>query len=429
MNRAFASLYFLIVFSIVGIGWGVDKLWQAYHSEPEVNSYVGGLFRLLESELESVPQEKYQERVKIFADTAELKFELFRTDEFAGSGLGQQILLGDIVTLSESETTLVSYKRLRASDQIVSIRQEINSGRGDFFYLLLLVIFYLSIALVIFFWVWPLSKDLRLLQRQTQRLGKDGVPSQVNIGAHSTVYELAQSFNRMAERIRELIGTHKEMTYAVSHELRTPLARMKFAIEMAADIEDRVVQGRKLASIREDVGEMEGLINGLLTYAGFEQGVTKLNLQPGDYGALVRDVVKSCGRQAAAIKHEMRNKMGEQEVFCEWYLMERALHNIVSNAQRYTHSKIRITLDADEKDYIVFVDDDGPGVPEEDRLRIFNSFVRLRMNTNFDKSGFGLGLSIVSRIMEWHNGSAKVSESKWGGARFELRWPQPYKLP
>ena len=428
MNRAFASLYLLIVFSVVGIGWGVDKLWQAYNSAPELNSYVGSLFRLLENDLNAQPVDLYPQRVQSFSKTAELQMELYRLDELADSGLGQQILLGDIVSLNASPTELVSYKRLAESDYILSIHQVIDDPDAGYFYQVLLVGFYLSIALVIFFWVWPLSRDLRILQKQTLKLGQDGVPSAVNIGPRSTVFELAQSFNRMSERIRELIGTHKEMTYAVSHELRTPLARMKFALEMAADIEDRNIQGRKLASIREDVGEMESLINELLTYAGFEQGVTKLNLKPGDLKALVRDVVKNCSSEMVSLKHELRNRLGDQQVFCEWYLIERALHNVISNAQRYAGSRIRITLDADEKDYMVLVEDDGPGIPPADRSRVFNSFVRLRQNTNFDKSGFGLGLSIVSRIMEWHGGSADVAESEWGGARFVLRWPQTFKL-
>lgn len=428
MNRAFASLYLLIVCSIVGIGWGIDKLWQIYRSEPEVHSYATGMFRILERDLKAVPEKQYAQKVAEFAKTAGLKLELYRTGEFADSGLGQQILLGDIVTVSESAEVQISYKRIPDTDYILSIHQTIAGTEENYVYHLLLVIFYFSIALVVYFWVWPLSRDLRLLESQTRRLGKDGIPSPVDIGHHSAVFELARSYNRMSERIRELINTHKEMTYAVSHELRTPLARMKFALEMAADIEDRKVQGRKLASIREDVSEMESLINELLTYAGFEQGVTKLNLKPGDLGALVRDVVKNCHNEVVDLKHSLVDRIGDREVFCEWYLIERALHNIVSNGQRYASTKIRVILDMDDKDYIVIIEDDGPGIPKEDRSRIFNSFVRLRMNTNFDKSGFGLGLSIVNRIMEWHNGSARVTESEWGGARFELRWPQPFKL-
>ncbi len=428
MNRAFASLYLLIVVSIVGVGWGIDKLWQTFYSEPEAQSYIGNLFSLLESELEGMPPKQYGAKVNDFSLRAQLKLELLKAEEFADSGLGKKILQGEIVSVNEEPKAQVSYKRLGDSDFIISIHQNDLGKESAFFYQGLLAFFYLSIALVIYFWVWPLSRDLRHLEAQTKRLGIDGVPSKVDIGPHSAIYALAQSYNRMSERIRELISTHKEMTYAVSHELRTPLARMKFALEMAADIEDKDVQSRKLGSIRKDVGEMEGLINELLTYAGFEQGVTKLNLKPGDLGALVKNVVKNCKNEVVSLKHSLVDRIGDEQVFCEWYLIERALHNLVSNAQRYSSSKVRVILDKDDKDYIVVVEDDGPGVPREDRSRIFNSFVRLRQNTNFEKSGFGLGLSIVNRIMQWHNGSASAHESEWGGARFELRWPQPFKL-
>ncbi|TVZ40144.1 two-component system OmpR family sensor kinase [Alteromonadaceae bacterium 2753L.S.0a.02] len=428
MNRAFASLYLLIVFSIVGVGWGVDKLWQFYNSEPEVNDYVKSLFLAVERELKFVAPENLAVKTAELSQELQLNLEIYNADEFAGSGLGQQILLGDVVTVSEDPHTLISYKRIAGIDKIVALNHSPDRRRSDYFYQVLLVFFYLTIALIIYFWVWPLSRDLRVLELQTRKLGKDGVPSAVNIGPRSAIYELAQSFNRMSERIRELISTHKEMTYAVSHELRTPLARMKFALEMAADIEDRNVQVRKLASIREDVSEMESLINELLTYAGFEQGVSKLNLKPGDLGAMVRDVLKNTRSEMVKLKYRLVDKIGERQVFCEWYLLERALHNIVQNAQRYASSQVKVTLDADDTHYVVLIEDDGPGIPAEDRTRIFNSFVRLRMNTNFDKSGFGLGLSIVNRIMEWHNGSASVQESSLGGAKFQLRWPQPFKL-
>lgn len=428
MNRAFASLYLLIVFSIVGVGWGVDKLWQMYHSEPEINRYVQSLFYAVERELGYVSADQLEKKVAELSEALQLDLELFDVEDFAGSGLGQQILHGNIVTVSETSHTLITYKRIPQIDKVVSLNHSPDGRQNDYFYQVLLVFFYLSIALIIYFWVWPLSRDLRLLEQQTRKLGKDGVPSPVNIGPRSAIYELAQSFNRMSERIRELVNSHKEMTYAVSHELRTPLARMKFALEMAKDIENRAVQVRKLGSIGEDVAEMESLINELLTYAGFEQGVSKLNLQPGDLGALVRDLMKNTRVDTVNLKYRLVDHLGEEKVLCEWYLMERAIHNILQNATRYATGQIMVTLEMDESHYFVSIEDDGPGVPPQDRTRIFNSFVRLRMNTNFDKSGFGLGLSIVNRIMEWHNGSAIVGESSLGGARFLIRWPKPYSF-
>ncbi|WP_018274546.1 ATP-binding protein [Teredinibacter turnerae] len=428
MNRAFASLYLLIVFSIVGLGWGADKLWQVYHSEPEVNRYVESLFLAIELALDNVESAQDELATEKLSAQLQLDLELYDVSEFADTGLGQRILSGDVVTISEDSHTLISYKRIPKLNKIISLNHSPDGSQGNYFYQALLVFFYLSIALIVYFWVWPLSRDLKVLEQQTRTLGKDGVPLPVNIGPRSAIYILAQSFNRMSERIRELVSTHKEMTYAVSHELRTPLARMKFALEMAADIEDRQLQARKLGSVREDVAEMEGLINELLTYAGFEQGVSKLNLQPGDLGALVRELIKNSRSEMVSLKYRVIDRIADQKVHCEWYLMERAIHNILQNAQRYASNQIMVTLEIDQTHYTVAVEDDGPGIPPEDRARVFNSFVRLRMNTNFDKSGFGLGLSIVSRIMEWHNGRASVGESSLGGARFVLHWPQPYSL-
>ncbi|WP_188150964.1 ATP-binding protein [Teredinibacter waterburyi] len=428
MNRAFISLYLLIVFSIIGLGWGIDKVWQHYNYEPEDNPFINSIFALLESDLKTLDDVAVAAKLNSLSKESQVVLRIYELTDFASSDLGERLVEGSVVTLTEMDQQLVSYKRLANTDNVISIEHKLAATTGVVYYQVLLVFFYAAIALVVYFWLWPLSRDLRLLETQTRKLGRDGVPAAVEIGPRSAIYDLAQSFNRMSDRIRELISTHKEMTYAVSHELRTPLARMKFALEMAADIPDRELQTKKLAGIREDISEMENLINELLTYAGFEQGVSKLNLKPGHLSSLVRDVLKANRGLMVDIRHSMVDKLGETQVFCEWYLMERAIHNIVQNAQRYAHSRVRITLDADDKDYIVRIEDDGPGIAEEDRKRVFSSFVRLRQNTNFDKSGFGLGLSIVHRIMEWHNGSAEVMESCWQGACFELRWPQPYKL-
>jgi len=108
--------------------------------------------------------------------------------------------------------------------------------------------------------------------------------------------------------------------------------------------------------------------------------------------------------------------------------MERVLRNIVQNAHRYAESKVLVSLGCYDTNYYISVEDDGPGIPPEDRERVFQSFVRLRMNTSFDKSGFGLGLAIVARIIKWHNGYVRAEESRWGGAKFVVSWPRPEPL-
>jgi len=227
MNRTFLSLYLLLVFSVVGVGWGIDKLWQAFNPEStsETNVYVDSLVRVLEENLRLIPADKMQARAEQLLGDTPLKFHLFDVDEFADSQLGNDILQGDVVAVFADSGDQRSYKRIRERSKVICLTLTNEKSVNSYIYESLLVAFYLAIALVIYFWVWPLSKDLRELEMQTRRVGKDGVPAKVNLGKRSTIYELAGSFNKMSERIRELISSHKEMTYAVSHEMRTPLAR------------------------------------------------------------------------------------------------------------------------------------------------------------------------------------------------------------
>ncbi len=424
MNRAFLSLYLIIVISVVAIGWGIDQLWQAYTPQSQVTPYENHFFSLVEDRIAGLDEAGWEPELNRVAQLLNIEVDLYTLDELAQSSLGEKIREGEVVTIFDESGKRISYKLLSDTDRVMSVTQPYPESENDILYEVLLIVFYLGIAVVVYFWVWPLSRDLKVLERQTRNVGRDGVADRVQLGPRSNVSHLAAAFNRMADRIRELISSHKEMTYAVSHELRTPLARMKFALQMANDTNDREKVSKQLNSIKKDVTEMDGLINELLAYAGFEQEDQSLDFQPGDLEALINGLLES-GEGADNLHFSVENKLGEQAVYCEWYLMERALHNLIQNAKRYTNSQVKITISFFDNHFYVDVEDDGVGVPEEERARIFNSFVRLRTETNKEKSGFGLGLAIVKRIMKWHQGEARADRSGLGGARFTLVWPLP----
>jgi signal transduction histidine kinase len=113
---------------------------------------------------------------------------------------------------------------------------------------------------------------------------------------------------------------------------------------------------------------------------------------------------------------------------CEWKLMETAIQNLVNNAARYASACIRIEYGKIDKEWYLLVEDDGPGIPLEQRERIFDSFVRLYhadAEGESQSSGFGLGLAIVKRIMQWHKGQVRALNPKvLTGASIELRWPE-----
>jgi two-component system OmpR family sensor kinase len=246
----------------------------------------------------------------------------------------------------------------------------------------------------------------------------------LRIAPTSAVYDLASAFNRMARRVRDLLASHKEMTYAVSHELRTPLARMKFGLEMANDLQDSAKIKQQLSGVREDVTEMDALVNQLFTYAGFENSEQTLDLQPGDMGALIVQLIQRAKANPAhaQLNYEFTNELPDETVICEWYLIERAILNLLHNAQRYAKTTITVTLRQSAGHFQIIVDDDGPGVPASERQRIFQSFIRLTNHTNAQVRGLGLGLAIVSKIMQWHHGRAFAEESPSGGARLVLEW-------
>jgi two-component system sensor kinase ParS len=109
-------------------------------------------------------------------------------------------------------------------------------------------------------------------------------------------------------------------------------------------------------------------------------------------------------------------------------LMARALGNLLQNAKRYTRSEIKITFSRDNGCYQLKVDDDGAGIPEDQRERIFDAFRRLDASRDRGTGGYGLGLSIVQRITYWHGGDVSVADSPSGGASLIMRWPEEEAL-
>lgn len=103
--------------------------------------------------------------------------------------------------------------------------------------------------------------------------------------------------------------------------------------------------------------------------------------------------------------------------------MARALGNLLQNARCHAHEQIVVSFTREGTDYLLSVEDDGPGIPESDRACIFEPFTRLDASRDRDTGGYGLGLAIVSRVAQWHDGSVCVTDSSLGGARFVLRWP------
>lgn len=425
MNKAFISLYSLIVLSVIIIGIGLDRIWTSWLEVEENNLSENDIIRLIENQLATTPLDKYQTAVDSINSNFDWNIELLHLDDFSSTPLLQRLIDGETILLEDKNTPLRLQKKIQGQPYVINFTSTITSPDDSFLHTALLIVFYLALAIVVFFWVWPLSRDLNRLEAHTEKLAAGQLDQFVSINPGSTVYALAKAFNHMSERIRDLLRSHREMTHAISHELRTPLARMKFALEIASKTSDQSNSQAQIHGLREDVKEMNSLIDSLLNYATLEEADSKLSFKTGDMPYLINSLISRCTQnQNEPVDIEFHNHTNNGMVSCDWLLMERAIINLLQNAMRFANTKVIILLESDDSSHSISVADDGPGIPDDQRERVLESFVRLNSKPNTVGSGFGLGLAIVNRIMQWHNGRIVVSTSDYGGALFTISWPK-----
>lgn len=278
--------------------------------------------------------------------------------------------------------------------------------------------------------VRPLQARLHRLGHAVEQLGEGDLEVRATVDSDDAVGQLAATFNGMTEHIRRLIESQREMTRAVSHELRTPVARLRFGIEILAGMADAERRQAQLEDLDKDIDELDELIDEILTFARLEEGAPTIQFDQVQMVQLLERLSQELTQLSGDLSLEVDRAVLAQvppedyrAVGSERYL-HRVLQNLVTNAMRYARTRVRMRYYTEEDLAVLEVDDDGPGVPEEDRERVFKPFARLDESRHRKSGGYGLGLSIVQRIVEWHGGEIRILESDLGGARFRMTWPR-----
>ncbi|MBQ0714699.1 MAG: HAMP domain-containing protein [Paraperlucidibaca sp.] len=256
-----------------------------------------------------------------------------------------------------------------------------------------------------------------------QRLREGDLTARADVSGSDEIGRLAETLNQMTAHIKRLLDSQRELTQAVSHELRTPLARLRFGMEMMAGSPDEEDRFQQLELLDEDINQLNQLIDEILTYATLQQSRPQLSFEPLDMTALMGRIQRETDalRKPAKLTVTVDDDLVIQSV--ERYA-HRVIQNLVGNALRYANHDVRATLRRDGDYVVLWVEDDGPGIPEAHRERIFEPFTRLDDSRTRSTGGYGLGLSIVSRIVHWFEGTIYVDQShQLGGARFIMRWP------
>ena len=392
------------------------------HSQRLINS----TFNLIDKVFSEHPAEEWTVALESLRPLFAFPVEIVERDEIEMLvDDSQRLADGDPVYTESDDGTELFYRKMGDSPYILKLGPFKDSVPLENLQLILMLIFSTLVALAVFLWVYPLSRDMKKLDSSTHAFGQGDFSIRAADNKRSVLYRLATSFNAMADRIQSLMSSHKELTNAVSHELRTPIARLRFGMEMLQDATREEDRARFMASMNSDIDELDQLVAELLTYARFDRDRPELEFKRQDIAPWLDGVI----RQASVGKSELIMNFDISDPDLKYarfdpLLMARALGNLLQNAARYAHSKVNVIFAVDNGYFHLIVDDDGPGIPEAQRDSIFDAFKRLDSSRDRGSGGFGLGLSIAYRISEWHDGDIFVSDSPLGGARFEIRWPQ-----
>lgn len=420
MIRLALSLVAFLLITSIGLGGVFDYVFQTYgqaeqaQDDPRLQQFAS----LLTS-------------VSALADTADASQALaavstlqndVQLDVVAESALSlpaalnEQLRTGQVLTI-EDEQSIAMFKYLPATSQllVLTLPPEDASHPPPWIRIAFTGAFYVLLVGFLLLWLWPLIRRLLVLRETARQFGQGQLTQRIDVGRVSYIRDLETDFNLMAQRIERLIGDVKLISSAVSHDLRTPLAKIRMGLDILSEESDPDKRREYEARIDQHLDDMLELVETLLGYARLEQARPDINSQPVSLRKLLPGIIehnRDARVQVELVTDNTNSVSGDSKY------LKIALNNVVHNAIKHANHQVRVVLQQENSQLTVVISDDGEGVDPALAENMFKPFVR---GNQAKQSGFGMGLAIVQRIMEWHHASVKVDRCPdLGGARFTL---------
>jgi len=233
---------------------------------------------------------------------------------------------------------------------------------------------------------------------------------------------LALDFNHMAERLQKLIESQRQLLRDISHELRSPLARLQIATELARGSRDE----RQLDRIEQETARLDELIGQLLLIARLEHTGPAVGQERIALDDLIDAICQDARFEAQARDVDVRGELQTGvHVHGQSNLLHSAIENVIRNAVRHTasHSCVQVRLYTHGERCLIDVDDQGPGIPDDQLAAVFEPFVRVSVARERESGGYGLGLAITRRVIESLHGSVHAENRREGGLRVSIDLP------
>lgn len=371
MRRLYLRIYFAVLASLAVFAIAAGVLWRTL-GEPREGAEFAVIARNVLAPA-AAPAAEQQAALERVARDARVDLALFAADGARLAAVGG--------TLEAPERGGWRHRRgpswaTQLADGRWLVARMPHHGRGPAFGLFALAAILLAVGVGAYPVVRRLTKRLERLQRGVDALGAGELAARVKVEGRDEVARLAESFNRAAARIEELVGAHKSLLANASHELRTPLARIRMALELGKDRHE----------IERDIAELDELIDGVLLASRLDAVRSPERVEEVDLLALAAE---------EAARYELEVQGEPAVVRGDPRLLRRMIRNLLENARRHGAPPIEVVV----RGRVLRVCDAGPGVPAAERERVFEPF--------YSKHGVGLGLTLVRQIARQHGGEAR----------------------
>ena len=251
------------------------------------------------------------------------------------------------------------------------------------------------------------TRPLVKLAKAAEKFGKGDYVNDFKSSGAQEIRKAGYEFDRMAKRINRHLNQRSEMLSGISHDLRTPLTRLKLQLAMISqkDLSDKM---------SKDIDEMERMLNDYLQFA-------KTQSQENSSKIILKNLLDQ-------IKSNFHNS--SLEIFCKDDIVfigrplsiKRCFENIIQNGLTYGN-KVTLSAQKGTSFILISIEDDGPGIPEDQYRNVFKPFFRLDKSRSLNKSGIGLGLAIVEDIINSHGGNIQLGKSKQKGLLVKISLP------
>ena len=431
MNRLFFRFFVLVMLSITvatfAIYFAISRLFGDPLDDIARRQAAAQIF-LIEQYVDKAPTDEWLVRLNKVREVSGINIELI---PLAGArsalpaSLHEALARGEVVLDVDNKAfyrrvDLYGNYYVGSADDVIHARDlPIDVGLALKMEVVRYVIVALALLIPIALWSRSHWMGLQMLSRVADRVGAGQLSARANLRPSASIYPLAERMNLMAGRIESLLEAQRNLLHSVSHELRTPIARLGFGLELLrANAQDSTLEPR-IAAMEGDVEELNNLVNELLGMIRLDSGQA-LQLTP----VPVHDLLAGCLAALPPSTCKVEALLGEQmgNVMAERRLLARAISNLLSNALKYCEGKVTLSATRGAALEIV-VEDNGPGIPEQERTRVFEPFYRLDRSRDRATGGFGLGLSIAHKAVALHGGTIRVEQSALGGARFVVSLP------